>query len=123
MIALGVLALGFLFWYFFFPSGDRPLSIEELRVLLAEGKTPAERAQGAAGLGERGDKASIPLLFLAMEDGSALVRARAGVAVKKILGTDFFYDPEAPPEKRREALEKYQALWEAWKEKTGYQDE
>ena len=123
LIGAGILAFGFLFWYFYFPAGDTSLTVPELRTLLAEGTTPEERAQGAAGLGERGDKDSIPLLFAAMEDDSVLVRARAGIAVKKILGSDFFFNPEDPPEKRGESLEKYKALWEAWKEKTGYRGE
>ena len=122
-IALGVLAFGFLFWYLFFPAGQRQYTVDQLRTMLTAGATEQERALGAAGLGERGDKASMPLLLAAMEDDSLLVRARAGVAVKKILGTDFFFHPDDPPEKRAEALEKYKLLWAAWKEKTGYAGE
>lgn len=120
VIAAGVLSLGFLFWYLFFPAENRQLSVDELRDMLINGTSPDQRALGAAGLGERGDKDSMPLLFTAMEDESALVRARAAVAVKKLLGTDFFFNAEDPPEDRQVALQKYKSLWEAWKEKTGY---
>jgi hypothetical protein len=65
----------------------------------------------------------MPLLLTAMEDESILVRARASVAVKKILGTDFFFHADDPPQKRQEALDKYKLLWEAWKAKTGYNGE
>ena len=124
IIAVGVCSFGFLFWYLFLPpSGDQPLTVDQLRELLVSGETPQQRALGAAGLGERGDKASMSLLLSAMEDESPLVRARAGVSVRKILGTDFFFNPEAPPQQRAEVVAKYHALWEAWKEKTGYNPE
>jgi len=108
LIAAGILSFGFL------------LTIAELRQMLTHGETPQERARGAAGLGHRRDTPSTLLLLDAMEDQSPLVRAQAAVAVKKILGADFYFDPNAPPAQRDEVIAKYRSLWEAWREKTGY---
>lgn len=118
VIGTGVLALLFLAWYSL-PSTERELSLEELRTMLREGKTPQERAAGAAGLGDRRDAESTPMLLDAMQDQSALVRGRAGVAVKKILGADFFFRAEDPPEKRHEVIQRYRDLWMAWQIKHG----
>ncbi len=123
IIIAGILCSGFAFWYLLAPGGQRPLTVAELRALLIDGPTPQDRAKGAAGLGERGDVPSVPLLLLAMEDDSLILRARAGVAVKKILGADFFFVADDPQEKRDAALARYHALWEAWKTKTNYDGE
>ena len=123
VIALGVLCAGFLFWWFTAPSGQRQFTVAELREMLREGETPEERALGAAGLGARDDLPSVPLLLAAMEDESPAVRARASAAVVKVLGTDFYFKPNDPPEKRAAVVERYQSLWQTWKEKTNYSGE
>lgn len=121
IIAVGVLSAGFLFWYLVAPrGGDEQFTVDELRRMLREGETDEIRALGAGGLGEHRDAQSVPLLLDAMEDESQMVRGQAGVAVTKILGADFYFDPADPPEERKEIVDKYRRLWEVWKKKNDY---
>ena len=123
IIVAGILCVSWLCWYLFAPQQEQHYTIDQLRLMLKQGNTPQERARGAAGLGERKHTPSIPLLLAAMEDEDPLLRGQAAVAVEKILGADYFFEPLDPPERRQQALQKYKALWEAWKEKTGYNQE
>jgi hypothetical protein len=56
-------------------------------------------------------------LLGAMGDADPRVRARAGVAVQKILHADFFFRADDPPEKRRAAIARIRAHWESWRGK------
>jgi hypothetical protein len=114
IIALGLLSIGFLFWFTIAPARNDKLTVEELRRMFNEGESPEQRGLGAAGLGERRDVASMPALLDAMEDESPVLRGHASIAVRKILGADYFFDPEAPPAARQEVVARYRSLWDAW---------
>ncbi len=117
VIAGGVLSVVFLVWRYALPHAPRETPLDGLRQELRTAPTPAERAEAAALLGERRDTQSMPELLRAMEDADPQVRARAGVAVQKILHADFFFRADDPPEKRREALKRIREHWEAWQAK------
>jgi hypothetical protein len=114
IIALGILSVGLSFWFTMAPAGRDEMTVDELRRLLREGASPEERALGAAGLGERRDVASMPQLLDAMAADSPVLRGQASVAVRKILGADYYFDPEASPSARQEVVGRYRSLWEAW---------
>lgn len=117
VIAGGVLSVVFLFWKYALPHAPRVKPLEELREELRTAQTPFERADAAAQLGERRDTQSMPALLQAMEDPDPQVRARAGVAVQKILHADFYFRADDPPEKREQALQRIRQHWEAWQAK------
>jgi len=50
------------------------------------------------------DWRSIPRLFELMEHPDPLIRGKAGAAASKIMGADYFFRANDPPEKRAEAL-------------------
>ncbi len=117
IIAAGVVSFCVLVWQYVVPHNPRSKSTDELRRELVEGDSAAVRAAAADGLGTRRDVESMPALLDAMEDADALVRGRAGAAVQKILGADFFFRADDPPDKRADTLARIRAHWEAWQEK------
>jgi hypothetical protein len=90
-------------------SGDG--AVEHLRRLLDESPTAEVRAAAAQGLGENRDVDSLPKLIDAMEDESVLVRTRAGIAVKHIMGMDFGFNPQADVGERFEVVTSYRMFW------------
>jgi hypothetical protein len=56
----------------------------------------------------------MPELLDAMESDSPEVRGHASVAVRKILGADYDFDPQATPDARHAVVTRYRSLWEAW---------
>ena len=117
VLAGGAAAVAFLVWYFFGPSGTEPekKTPEEARAELAKSDAPPEsRAEAAAQLGAMRDRQSMPQLIAALEDDDLNVRARANAAVIQILGADFFFRADDPPERRRQAVERIKKHWNAW---------
>jgi hypothetical protein len=115
IIAGGVVSACVLVWMYVIPHHARQKSAAELRRELAEGQAPDVRAAAADALGAMKDLESMPLLLDAMEDPDARVRGRAGAAVRRILGADFFFRAEDPPDRREETLGRIRDHWEAWK--------
>lgn len=122
VIGCGMLSAVLMLWFFLVPAGERKLSVDELRTMLHSGATPEERALGAAGLGERQDIASVPALLNALEADSPLVRGQAAVALIKLLGADYYFNPEGTPEQRKVVVDQYRHLWKIYQiklEQTG----
>lgn len=117
IIGCGFLAVVFVLWFLFGPTwGPRQKTPAELRAELQS--TSAEtRAAAADQLGHLRDFDAMPLLLPAMDDESAEVRGRAGAAVGKILGVDFYYRADDPPVERRQAVARLTQLWEVWQKK------
>ncbi len=69
------------------------------------------RASAAERLGEMRYWEAGPAIIDAMEDSSALLRARAGVALRRIVVVDFAYRANDPVDRRREVVQKIRKLW------------
>ena len=115
LLAGGVAAVAFLAWYLFDPfGGERQRTPEEVRAELAGSDSPEVRADSAGRLGAWHDRQSMPQLIAALDDDDLNVRARAGAAVIEILGADFLFRADDPPQRRRQAVERIKKHWEAW---------
>jgi HEAT repeat protein len=89
-----------------------PEAAPVLREILAKtGESSDVRAAAADGLGVLRDEASMGDLLTALEDPDPLVRGRAGVAIQRILGADYFFRAEDPVERRRECIENIKSDW------------
>jgi hypothetical protein len=86
-------------------------SVELLRSVLLESRTPEVRAAVVQGLGHQRDVDSLSHLIDAMEDPSPLVRGRAGVAVMLIVGLEVPFSADDPPEERQKAVAFYRDFW------------
>lgn len=89
-------------------DGDPKFLIDVLR---NRSEAPEVRAAAAERLGEMRFWDAGPALIDAMEDPSTLLRARAGVALRRIMVVDFRYRAGDPPARRREALQRIRELW------------
>jgi HEAT repeat protein len=85
---------------------------EQMRRVFGQSTTPEVKAAAAEGLGCLLDVDSLPALIDAMEDGSLLVRGRAGVAVSRIVGGDAGFRANGPLKERQEAVAKYRKFWQ-----------
>ena len=79
-------------------------ALPSLRRVAAESKNPGVRANALQALGGLNDIESMPMLLSAMEDDDVMVRGRAGSAATMILGADYFFRAEDPPQKRKAIL-------------------
>jgi HEAT repeat protein len=86
-------------------SNHRQAAAPQLRQVLKQASNPDVRAAAAQGLGDVQDFQSVPELLRLCEDPSPLVRGRAGAAVTNIIGMDFFFKADDPPEKRKAVIE------------------
>lgn len=89
-------------------EGDPQFLID---VLSNRDELPEVRAAAAERLGEMRFWDAGPAIIEAMEDSSTLLRARAGVALRRIMVVDFRYRAGDPPNRRREALQRIRQLW------------
>lgn len=90
-----------------------PAALPHLRRVLAESDTPPVRAAVIEGLGALRDWPSMPHLLGAVEDDDRLVRGRAAVAAGRILGLEFFFQTDDPPEHRQAVVGEMKACYEA----------
>jgi HEAT repeat protein len=81
-----------------------PSAEDQLRRLLVESKKPEVRAAAIEGLNSLSAWNSMPQILQALEDPSVQVRGRAGAAATRMLGIDFLYRAEDPPEQRAKAV-------------------
>jgi HEAT repeat protein len=86
-------------------SNHRQAAAPQLRQVLKQASNPDVRAAAAQGLGDVQDFQSVPELLRLCDDPSPLVRGRAGAAVTNIIGMDFFFKADDPPEKRKAIVE------------------
>jgi hypothetical protein len=93
-------------------SNHRDAATPQLRQVLKEARHPDVRAAAAQGLGDVQDFQSVPELLRLCDDPSPLVRGRAGAAVTNIIGMDFFFKADDPPEQRKAAIEAMRRAYE-----------
>lgn len=70
------------------------------------------KAMMITGLAQEWDFDSMPMFLEALDDESYLVRARAHLAVQRLLQVDVGYRPEDPPEIRRQYIQKFRDEWQ-----------
>ena len=70
------------------------------------------KAMMITGLAQEWDFDSMPMFLEALDDESYLVRARAHLAVQRLLQVDVGYRPEDPPEIRRQYIQKFREEWQ-----------
>ena len=93
-------------------SNHRHAAAPQLRQVLKEARHPDVRAAAAQGLGDVQDFQSVPELLRLCDDPSPLVRGRAGAAVTNIIGMDFFFKADDPPEQRKAVIESMRRAYE-----------
>ena len=84
----------------------------QLRQIIAQTRNSEVRATAAQALGDLADFQSVPELLRLCDDPSPLVRGRAGAAVTNIIGMDFFFKADDPPEQRKAAIESMRRAYE-----------
>jgi HEAT repeat protein len=75
--------------------------VPELRRVLKEGRTPDLKVAAVQGLARAQDIESGPRMFDLLNDPDPMVRGQAGAALTAMLGEEYFYSAEDPPQKRR----------------------
>ena len=86
-------------------------AVPHLNRVLVESKTPEVRAACIQGLATHWYYEGMPALLDALEDDSPLVRGRAGAAVEKMLGADFGFRYNDPPEQRAKIVDTLRQEW------------
>jgi HEAT repeat protein len=94
--------------------GERALP--QLRQVFRESTVPEVRAAAILGISQAKDWQSVPELLNAMEDESLLVRGRAGAAVRDLIGADYHFRAEDPPEKRAAILSEIRRVYHVMNE-------
>jgi hypothetical protein len=89
-------------------EGDPQFLIDVLR---NPNEQPEVRAAAAERLGEMRHWDAGPAIIDAMEDSSDLLRARAGVALRRIIVVDMDYRANDPPSRRSEVIQNIRRLW------------
>jgi HEAT repeat protein len=84
----------------------------QLRYVLSKTREPELRATTAQALGDLEDFQSVPELLRMCEDPSPLVRGRSGAAVTKIIGMDFLFQSDDPPDQRSKAVASMRRAYE-----------
>jgi HEAT repeat protein len=79
--------------------------IPHMREVVAKTDSPEIKSDLIQGLGAAKDWRSMPVLLDALGDANERIRARAGVAVTDMLGVDYLFRAQDPPDKR-EAIAK-----------------
>lgn len=84
----------------------QPAARREIRRALARshGKDPEVRKTLLQAAMKMRDWRSVPEVFKAMEDPDPAIRGRAGAAARIIMGADFYFRANDPPEKRAEII-------------------
>jgi hypothetical protein len=89
--------------------------LEHLRRVAKQSGDANVRAVCIFEIGDRRDYESMDLLLDALEDESALVRARAAKAVGRIIGREYHYKHNAPASERASTIKAIRACWEEMK--------
>jgi hypothetical protein len=90
--------------------------------VLNESRDPNVRAAMIQGLAAQWEYGSMPAFLDAMNDESPLVRGRAGAAVQRMLGADFGFQYDDPPEKRKALIAGLRKEWEFLKKSPGFEN-
>jgi hypothetical protein len=84
--------------------------------VLTESSDSRVRAAVIDGLGASSAWESMPQLFNALESADPLVQARANQAITKLLGANFFFNPDDPPHQQAAAIRGMKAYYEEMKQ-------
>jgi HEAT repeat protein len=84
----------------------------QLREVMAQTSDPEVRATAAQALGDLADFQSVPELLRLCDDASPLVRGRAGAALCSILGADFPFQADLPPDQRARVTDAMRKMYE-----------
>lgn len=84
----------------------------QLREVMAQTRDAEVRATAAQALGDLEDFQSVPELLTLCDDASPLVRGRAGAALCSILGADFPFAADLPPDKRTRVTDAMRKMYE-----------
>ena len=109
IIVAGALAAGISIFYAFPRYKSRPtfenMTPDQLRPLIDQDQPVESRAAAIEALGLTEDWSSIPVLLEICDDPNPLIRGRAGVALQRIIGADYQFRADDPPNKRQKAIE------------------
>ena len=86
--------------------------IEEMRQVYQQSDVAEVRAACVKGLGVLRDYDSMDVFFKSLEDESALVRGRAGVAMIRMLGRDYRFRANGSPAERAQSIASMKKAWE-----------
>ena len=86
--------------------------VEEMRRVYQQSDVAEVRAACVKGLGVLRDYDSMDVFFQSLEDESALVRGRAGVAMIRMLGRDYRFRASGSPADRAQAIAGMKKAWE-----------
>ncbi len=92
------------------------LARNELRRVLVESDTPEVRAACIQSLAALQDYESMGAMLDALEDSSAMVRARAGQAVDRLLGANYGFRYSDPPAQRAAQVKFLRKEWEQYQD-------
>jgi hypothetical protein len=95
-------------------------ALKHLQRLLAESQSNQVRAAVIQGVAFQRDYDSMPILLDAMADPSLVVRGRAGAAVQRLLGLEFSFDADGPPDEREKIITAVRRQWESLRDSPGF---
>jgi len=96
-------------------------AMKHLQRVLAESQSDRVRAAVARGLASEPDYDSMPVLLDALADPSPVVRDRAGAAVQQLLGAEFQFAADAPPEERERDIAAIRKEWERLRDSPAFE--
>ena len=114
IIAGGVLCVAWLGRGYLLPDRSPQPSAQDLRGVLAESDSQAARADAAARLGQMRDEESMSALLESMEDPDPVIRGRAAAAVRKVMGADYYFRADDPPQRRKQVIAIIKKQWEGY---------
>lgn len=100
---------------------DKPLP--HLRSVFQQSQDAAVKAAVALGLGRLKDWESMPELLNALDSESAQLRANAALAVNKMLGIDYKFRADDPPQRRAAKIKTMRQMYEAMNKLFSNKDE
>jgi len=93
-------------------AAEPDAAIPSMHSLLATSDDDSVREMMAKRLGDLRDMDSSPQLIEAMGDSSTRVREAAAHSLIKMLGRDYFFRPDDPPDLQRAAQDRYRRYWD-----------
>lgn len=85
---------------------------QDMRDLLAKSSDPAVKATCIHGLGLIYDYDSIDIMLDGLEDESSVIRGRSAVAVRRLIGRSFHFDPDMSAAERSKRVQQIRKEWE-----------
>ena len=86
---------------------------QNMRDVLAQSNDPNVKAICIHGLGLIYDYESIDIMLAGLEDESPVIRGRSAIAVRKLIGRSFHFDPAMSETERRQRVDAIRKEWES----------